>query len=175
MSYQEKRILASVISGVGILVGYCVYGVIQYQKVGVSILSNLKYWASLMLITIGLGIAVMMVIQIFLHIFLAVTHEVKKEISKEIAKRTDCGKGLAACEELEMDGKEDEMDKLIALKASKYSFAVVGVGFLAALISLYFQLPPGVMLNILFISLMKSCLLEGILQLRFYQQGIYHA
>ena len=170
MSYQEKRIVVSVISGVLILATYCVYGITRYQTAGDGLLTDLKFWATAMLVTIGLGIAVMMVIQLILHIYLAISNEVKKEISKKISS----GNKMMSCDDLEIIDKEDEMDKLIALKASKYSFGVIGFGFVASLVSLYYKMPPAVMLNINFVSLMIAFLIEGLLQLRFYRTGVYH-
>jgi len=170
MSYQEKRIVASVVSGLLIFVSYCLYGVTKYQKMGESLLTDLLFWATTMLFTIGLGIAVMIVIQLILHVYLAVSNEVKKEISKKIPN----GKKMMSCEELEMMDGEDEMDKLISLKASKYSFGMIGIGFVVSLVSLYYHMPPAVMLNIIFVSFMLATLLEGILQLRFYRKGIHH-
>lgn len=170
MSYQEKRIVVSVVSGLLVFVSYCFYGVTKYQTMGESILNDLKFWSTIMLITIGLGIAVMMVIQIVFHIYLAISNEVKKEISKKIS----CGNKTMSCEDIEMIDQEDEMDKLISLKASKYSFGTIGVGFAVALITLYYHLPPAVMLNIIFVSFMLASLLEGMLQLSFYRKGIHH-
>jgi uncharacterized YccA/Bax inhibitor family protein len=174
MSYQEKRIGVSVVSGFLILVSYCIYGVTKYQSVGEGLLTNLHFWATTMLVTIGLGIAVMMVIQLVLHIYLAISNEVKKEISKKIACGETCSNKVMSCDDLDIIDKEDEMDKLIALQASKYSFGVIGFGFVVSLVSLYYQLPPAVMLNINFVSFMLASLIEGLLQLRFYRSGIQH-
>jgi len=177
MSYQEKRIGVSVVSGLLILVSYCIYGVSRFKVVGTGLLTDLRFWATTMLVTIGLGIAVMMLIQIILHIYLAISSEVKKEIAKKIAGDGTCGSKSyqgRSCEDLEMMDKEDEMDKLISLKASNYSFGVIGFGFVASLVTLYFRLPPAIMLNIMFVSFMLASLLEELLQLRFYRKGIYH-
>jgi hypothetical protein len=174
MSYQEKRIVASVIAGLVILVSYCLYGVSKYRAVGIGLLTDLKFWATTMLVTIGLGIAVMIVIQLVLHIYLAISNEVKKEISKRIAGDKTCAGKSMSCDEGDIIDREDEMDKLIALKASKYSFGVIGFGFVASLVSLYYQHPPAVMLNINFVSFMLASLIEGLLQLRYYRGGIQH-
>jgi hypothetical protein len=174
MSYQEKRIVASFISGLLILVSYCIYGVTKYQAVGEGLLTDLKFWATLMLVTIGLGIAIMMVIQLVLHIYLAISSEVKKEISKRIAGDKTCAGLTMSCDDLDVMDKEDEMDKLITLKSSKYSFGVIGFGFVVSLVTLYYHLPPAVMLNTIFVSLMVASLIEGLLQLRFYRNGIHH-
>jgi len=170
MSYQEKRIVASLFTGFLVMVVYCVYGLSRYQAVGESLLNNLKFWATAMLLTIALGIVAMMLVQLVLHIVLAISNEVKKEIQKKLPGE----KNKACCEGQEIIDIEDEMDKLIALKSSKYSFAFIGFGFVSALVSLYFQQPPAIMLNAIFISFMLASLFEGFMQLRFYKKGIYH-
>ena len=67
---------------------------------------------------------------------------------------------------------EDEMDKLIGLKAMRISFAVVGIGFIAALVSLVLNYSPAVMLNIMFVSFGIGSMVEGITQLYFYRRGV---
>jgi Na+-transporting methylmalonyl-CoA/oxaloacetate decarboxylase gamma subunit len=170
MSYQEKRIVASLVTGIFVMVTYCLYGIARYQALGNSLLNNLKFWATAMLIVMGLGIVVMILIQILLHIVLAVANEVKKEISKKLP----CDKKIVSSDESEITYLEDEMDKLIALKSSNYSFGILGFGFVAGLVSLYYQLPPAIMLNAVFLSFMLASLVEGCLQLRFYRKGIYN-
>lgn len=123
-----------------------------------------------MLFTIAVGIVIMILVQVLLHVVLAISTEVKKELSKQTA----CVKILEPCEECEISNLEDEMDKLIELKASKCSYGLLGLGFVASLLSLYFQQAPGIMLNIIFLSFLLASLLEGYLQLNFYKKGIHH-
>lgn len=64
------------------------------------------------------------------------------------------------------------MDKLIALKAMRNSYIVVGVGFVIALLSLYMKMQPAIMLNIIFASFSIGSLFEGFSQLYFYRRGV---
>lgn len=168
MNYQEKRIIASIIAGVLVLATYSIYGFSKYQEIGENLLNNLEFWATAMLIAIGCGIVVVILIQIIFHIILAVANEVAKEVSK---KANSEGKN-EIYEELEIASVEDEMDKLIALKAMRNSFAVVGIGFVIALLSLYIKMPPAIMLNVIFISFSLGSLFEGFSQLYFYRRGV---
>ncbi len=168
MYYQEKKTIASIISGVLILAAYIIYGISRYLEVGESLLHDLKFWASAMLFAIIGGIVVTVVIQIVFHIILAVGNE----ISKEMSKRANCqGKG-ETYEELEIGEPEDEMDKLIGLKAMRNSFIFVGAGFVISLVSLYMKMPPAIMLNIVFVSFSLGSLFEGFSQLYFYRKGV---
>lgn len=168
MSYQEKRITASLASGAIILVLYCWYGISKYMQFGVDLLNDMKFWSTTMLITIGGGIVVSIVIQILFHIILAISHEV----GKEIRKQTSFTKQEEDCEELDISDVEDEMDKLITLKAMRNSYIFVGVGFGLALFSVFFGMPSAVMLNIMFISFMLGSMFDGISHLYFYRRGV---
>ena len=66
----------------------------------------------------------------------------------------------------------DEMDKLIELKSLRIAFALSGIGFIAALVSLVLNYPPSVMLNIIFLSFTIGSMIEGMVQLYFYKRGV---
>ncbi|MHB1484186.1 MAG: hypothetical protein ACYCYI_05935 [Saccharofermentanales bacterium] len=165
MSYQEKRTIVSIISGVLILVAYCAYTYGKYQS-GAVATDNLKFWAGTMLMFIGIGIAVTIVIQIIFHILLSIGIAIKEQVQNGKCDDKEIEKTI----ELEM--VEDERDKLIGLKSMRISFGVAGVGFVAALISLLLNYSPAVMMNILFISFSAGSLIEGFTQLYFYRKGV---
>lgn len=168
MNYQEKKVITSIIAGVLVLATYSIYGMSKYLEIGEDLLNNLEFWATAMLITIGGGVVVVILIQIIFHIILAVANEVAKEVAKKISSE---GKN-ESYEELEITSIEDEMDKLIALKAMRNSFIVVGIGFIIALLSLYMKMPPAIMLNVIFVSFSLGSLFEAFSQLYFYRKGV---
>lgn len=165
MSYKEKKIIVSLVTGLLILATYCIYTLNKIQ-LGTAALDDLKFWATTILIFIGIGFVALIIILIVFHILLSVTIAVKEEIQnreyddKKIAKT------------LELDMVEDEMEKLIGLKAMRISFAVVGIGFIAALVSLVLNYSPAVMLNIMFFSFGIGSMIEGFTQLYFYRRGV---
>ena len=161
MSYQEKKTIVSLVTGVLILAAYCIYA---FNKM--TALDNLKFWASTMLIFIGIGVVALIVILIVFQILLSITMAVKEEMQNREYDDKKIEKAL------ELDMVEDEMDKLIGLKAMRISFAVVGIGFIAALVSLVLNYSPAVMLNIMFISFGIGSMVEGITQLYFYRRGV---
>jgi uncharacterized membrane protein len=161
MSYQEKRTVMSIVAGVLILASYCIYAFGKYTS-GAASLSDLKFFAVTMLVFIGIGIAAMIVLQIIFHIILSVSIAVKEP--------TRCGKDIEKAVDAAV--VEDEMDKLIELKSSRIGFAVAGAGFIAGLVTLTFNCPPAVMLNIFFLSFMVGSLLGGIMSIYYYRAGI---
>ncbi len=159
MSYQEKRTLTSILTGVIVVAAYCIFafGRIQTQAADPN---DLKFWGTTMLVFIGIGVAAAIVIQIIFHILLSVSIAVKEGTDKEIEKKVEAAV------------VEDEMDKLIELKSMRLGFGICGAGFIAALISLVLSFPAAVMLNILFLSFSLGSLLEGVLSLHYYRTGV---
>lgn len=168
MYYQEKRIIVSIISGLLILTAYCMYAISKYMEIGESLLSDLQFWATAMLIAIGGGIVITIIIQIIFHIILAIANEVTREISQ----KGSCKNSEKPYDEIEIAEIEDEMDRLIALKAMRNSFTVVALGFVFALVSLYFKMPSAIMLNITFLSFILGMLFECFSQLYYYRKGV---
>lgn len=169
MYYQEKKTIATLASGILILVAYCIFGISKYLEIGEKALYDLKLWATVMLITIGGGVVVVIIVQIIFHIIFAIAHEVAK---KKVSQKGNGDGNNETFEELDITDFEDEMDKLIVLKAMRNSYVVVGVGFVLALISLYMNMPPAIMINITFLSFLVGSLFEGFSQLYFYRKGV---
>ena len=172
MYYQEKKTVVTILSGILVLAAYSVYGLMKYQAVGAKLLQDTKFWATTMLIFIGAGIVLIILTQIIFHILLAVSHEVKKEIAKAGAYSAR-GKEIDNSDRsLEISEVEDEMDKLIALKSMRNSYILVGLGFVLSLVSMVMEMPPAVMLNVIFLSFQVGSILDGFSQLYFYKKGI---
>jgi hypothetical protein len=165
MSYQEKRIVVSILTGLLILAAYCIYAFNKIQS-GLAAPGDLKFWATTILIFIGVGIVASIVIQIIFHILLSMAIAVKEQMKSGKCDEKEVEKTI------EREMVEDEMDKLIGLKSMRVSFAIAGVGFIAALLSLVLDYAPVVMLNILFVSFSMGSIIEGIAQLIFYRKGI---
>lgn len=167
MSYHEKKTIASMISGILVLAAYAVYAIGKYRA-GAAAPDDLRFWATAMLIFVGIGVAATIVIQILFHIVLSVSLAVKESV--ETGKCDD--KNVEKTIKAQM--VEDEMDKLITLKSMRVSFAITGTGFVAGLVSLVLGGAPAVMLNILFVTFSLGSLVEGFAQLHYYRSGIRH-
>jgi hypothetical protein len=168
MSYQEKRTVVSILSGVLVLAAYCIYAFSRSSS-GAVAPGDLKTWAGTMLIFIGIGVVTSIIIQIVFHILLSISIAVQKKIQDEKMDDKEIEKSIHS------EMVEDERDKLIELKSNRIGFFFAGIGFVAALIFLVLGFSPVVMLNILFISFSVGSLLEGFLQLYYYRKGIQYA
>jgi len=168
MSYQEKRNIVSIITGIAILTAYCIYAFGQVRAGSVAP-DDFKFWARTILIFIGIGVGASIVIQIIFHILLSIAISIKKSIQEGNCDEKEIERSI------EVEVTEDEMDKLIQLKAMRFAFAIAGIGFIAALVSLLLNYSFGVMINILFISFSVGSIIEGLVQMRFYRKGIGNA
>lgn len=162
MFYQQKKTLVSIFTTILLLVAYLSYVANKFS----SNTDNLKFWATTMLVFIGIGILASIIIQIVFHILLSISIAIKEQIEN--------GK----CEDLEIEKKiemeiiEDEMDKLIELKAMRFGFVTASIGFILALFSLVLGHTPVIMINILFCTFSLSAIVAGIAQLFLYKRGV---
>ncbi len=163
MSYQEKRTIVSVASGVLLMIAYCIYALV---RLGWNSMGDVRSWATTMLVFIGIGIVAMIVIQIVFHILLSIGIAVKKKIADEPID------DQAIESSIEREMVEDEMDQLIELKANKIGYSFVSVGFVAGLIALALGALPAIMLNIVFLACMLGTIVEGLIQIRYYRKGV---
>jgi len=163
VSYQEKRTIASIVTGAAVMAAYCITALNRYSA-NQADLGDMRAWGSLMLIFIGVGVVAIIVMQIVFHIALSISIAVRER---------DCDE-RAIEKAVEAVAVEDEMDKLIELKAMKIGFAIAGAGFIGALASAALGSPGAVMLNILFLSFSLGSLAEGALSLYYYRAGVKH-
>jgi uncharacterized membrane protein len=164
MSYQETKTGASIFSGVLILAAYCIYAFNPTRLAAISA-GDLKPWASTMLIFIAIGIGATIVIQIVFHILFSISLAVRTKIENQESDDKEIERTI------NREMVEDERDQQIELKSMRIGFAVAGIGFVSALLSLVFNYTPAVMLNILYLSFFVGSLLEGVGQLYYYRKG----
>lgn len=167
MSYQEKKTITSLCTGIFVLAAYSFYA-FGRVRAGTAEPDDLRFWAISMLIFIGIWIVTFIVIQIVFHILLSISIAVKGKIqNQELDDK-------AISKQIDAEMVEDEMDKLIELKSSRIGFILAGIGFTAGLATLAIGLQPAVILNILFFSFQGGSILEGLAQLYFYRKGLAH-
>ncbi len=165
MSYQMAKTVTNILSGAVVLIVYLFHVSSRYQA-GLIAMDDLKSWAQVMLIFIGIGIAVAIVVQIVFHILFSIGIAVKESI-----KNGNCSDQTIE-KNIEMEMVEDEMGKLIELKSMRVSYITVGVGFVASLFLLFFDYPVFIALNVLFVSFLTGGILDGFTQLYYYMRGV---
>jgi hypothetical protein len=178
MSYQEKKTLAYLVTNVPVLFAYGLYAFLIFKAGGPEV-NDLSFWAKSMLIFMAIGVAIAIVSQIVLHIGIVAGFEIKKQISTEITKKIN--QELPMTTQLsenheELDTSEfeieDEMEKIIQLKAMRIGYIIAGFGFLMSLIVLALKMSPAIMLNVLFFAFGFGSLTESLGHLYYYRRGL---
>ncbi len=164
MSFQEKKTIASILSGILVLGAYCIYAFSKLHS-GAILLEDIQFFAVTMLIFIGIGIGATIVIQILFHIMFSIGVAIKNKIRDESIGDKDIEKII------NVEMKEDERDRQIELKSMRFGYAFAGMGFVAGLAVLAWNGQPAVMLNVMYLSLLVGTLIEGFVQLFHYHRG----
>jgi len=166
MTYQEKKVWITILSGLIVFIMYFRRASLAFQLKGEVILQDTSFWARTMLMYIVIGVVVVIVMMIVLHVIMAISGEVGKKVKASLGQEVD--------ELADTFDVEDEMDRLIGLKAERIGYTIVGIGFTFGLISLAMNKAPGIMLNIVYLSFMLGSFLEGVTKLYFYKRGVSH-
>lgn len=157
MPYQVKKTLVTLVSSL-IILGLYTTNILPQ----ISTQTELKYWAIVMLVHIGLGVIITIILHIIFHIYLSV--------SIAIHERDKGEKAIEKSINLEM--VEDEMTKLIDLKSLQAGYIITGIGFVSGLIYLALGYSIIVTLNIIFLSFFVGSIGEGIVNIYFNLKGV---
>lgn len=163
MSYQEKKTLLSLVTSVMLMVSYCFYA---FGKAGMAHMNDLQFWAKTILIFIGIGVVALIIIQIVFHILMAISKAVQQKLRDNEVDEAEIERSI------KVEVAEDEMDKMIELKANRFGYTIVGLGFVAGLIAIAFGASAVALLNILFLTSWVGSFIEGLVQIRYYRRGI---
>jgi len=169
MSYQEKRTITTITTGLLVLAAYCLYAFNPSRMTAITP-GDLKPWATTMLIFIGIVVVATIIIQIVFHILLSISMAIKEKIKNESIADSEIEKMIEKNIGTEM--VEDEMDKMIDMKSSRVGMIFAGIGFVGGLLSIVFNYSPVVMLNVLFFSFSVGSVFEGFTQLYYYRRGL---
>jgi ABC-type multidrug transport system permease subunit len=157
MTYNSKKSIISTVFAIILIVAYIIYALSEKSPA----MDNLKAWARLMLIFIGIGIVCLIIIQMIFHIVLAVGIAVKEKGHEDKTVKRILSSSMF----------EDERDRLISLKSSHVGYICVGIGFIASLIALVLGMTSVVALHILFGAFAGGSIIEGILNVYFNEKG----
>jgi hypothetical protein len=149
MSYQEKSVTVSLFSSLLIL-GYFLINMFR-MYFGEGLVSGQVF--RLAGIVIAAGIIVNITANILTNIILSIVHAIRT--GKEEEERFI----------------EDERDKLIGLKGTKFSYIVFSVGVLLAMITFVIGQPPLVMFSLIVLSGLVAEIIGDIVQIVLYRRG----
>jgi hypothetical protein len=148
MSYQEKKIIVSIISSILIFTLYTLYAINNAEEGSITSASDFSFWGSFILVLLPVSIVAKIIIHIGFVIF------------NKIATNED------------EPSFEDEFDKIIELKADRISLYVFFLGFILSMVPLVTDLPTYLTFLALIFFGFLSDLLGRIAQLYFYKKGV---
>ena len=161
MSPKSKSTIASMVVGAAILVGYLVFT----NSATASGPQSVQWWATTILVFIGIGIIAAIIAQILFRIFMAIGISISQGggDSKEVLRTMNWS--LA----------EDEMDRAIANRAARVGYAISGAGAMGLLLLLAFGGDRVIALNILFGGFLIGSLVEGVISIYGLERGVHVA
>ena len=163
MTYKTTRLIVSLIAWMATLIVYLFCAVGSSAPADADIAG----WAKLMLKFIVFGIISQVIIQVLFHVAYAIS------IGMENGFKDGDELGNIIERTIESSSKEDEMDKLIDMKASLFGLAVIGIGILLALVSVaYFDYSAAKMMNVIFISTLMSVSVITCVSIYYYHRGV---
>lgn len=145
MTDQIKKSLVSLISDFLIFGTYYLLVFNRYQSSSFSTEEEFKFWASAILIFIP----VIIVSKILFYIIYAIVKTIATKQKEQFIS--------------------DELDKLIELKASKYSSMAFSTGFMLGMAALLMGMSTLVMFNIFLLSMFACMLVDDLSQLILYR------
>ncbi|RIX60323.1 hypothetical protein D3P08_01785 [Paenibacillus nanensis] len=148
MTFQEKKSIVSLFSAILIFVSYSLYMYPRYPDGAPEQTELFRYWGSFVLILTLVSIIAHIIISIVFNLIYRITTNEKEP------------------------SFEDELDKLIGLKAFRNSFFVFVIGFLLAMGSLVIEQPSQVMFMTLIVSGFIAELTGAATKLYHYRKGV---
>jgi hypothetical protein len=160
MSPKSKSIITSTVAGIAFLTAYAIY-VSRPENTP----ETLQGWAVSMLVFIGIAIVALIIIQIVFHIILAIGLTVSE------------GEGDSARIKRILDSTmaEDEMDRMISLRAARVGYVIAGIGFVGVLLTLALGLSAVVGLHVLFWSIALGSFVSSGVSVYGYERGVRRA
>lgn len=160
MSFKSKRTIASMLISIAAIVGYAIYAAAASAPDGVEVV---PWWALRLLVFVAIVIAVQLAGLVLFHIAAAVGMAVRRGGSDEVER------------EISSAATEDEMDRLIGLRAERVGYICAGIGLVATLILLAAGGQVVAALHLLLGSFFLGSLVGGALSVHGYERGIRNA
>lgn len=149
MSDQEKRSFITLISNIIVFVIYYSYIIERATQNGISLVTDISYWATAILLLLPVQIIAVIIIQIGYAIIEAI-----------ITKKYDMEHTFS-----------DEREKLISLKLIRNVFYVFISGFFIAMGALAIGFNISVMFTIFFYTMLAISFTGEVTQIYFYRRG----
>ncbi len=151
MSYQEKNITVSLVSG-ALIFGYFLLRIIRMLQNGPLVSGEVfRLWGVIIVVTILVNILG----TILTHIVTSIIEAIKTQQGDP-----------------QIDDFEDERDDLINLKGTRVAHVVSSLGVFAAMVTFVFGQPALVMFTVIIFSGIIAEMAADVVRLVYYQRGV---
>lgn len=157
MTLKSKRNITIMAMGILSFIAYLVYALSN----SAPHTDDLKAWAIVMLVFIGISVVAQIVVLIVFHVAVAI----------EIAAKEKEKDGKTVDRIIKSEMTEDERDERISQKSSHIEYTCVGGGLVVALIALAFGALAITALHILLGACFVAALTGGIVNVYLYEKG----
>ena len=166
MGFKTKRTIMMLLAGIVVTVIYVIFAL----GAKAPATADISAWAILILKFIGVAIGAVIVLQIIFHVIYSIGVSIKEGIKKELDGESLDDKEIKR--HINATVVEDELDKAVESKASRFGSSCVGIGFIIALFALANGLPTLWALHIQLGGVVMGCLLEGMVSIFLYERGV---
>jgi hypothetical protein len=139
----------------------------EFSKNGLEAFDDAKFWSEIIIKNVFLMVILIVFTLILLHILTAIFTAAKNEITKS-------DKSIDESIEEVFDDVDDEMGKLINLKSSLAGYFIVSFGFILSVAIVYFELPFGLVMVVMFSSFIFGNIVEFLIKIYLYNRGVVH-
>ena len=158
MTYNSKRYIMSMVTGVLSLAAYIIYVLTSKAPAQEDIMG----WARLMLAFIGIAVGLQVIVQIAYHVGYAIRVSLKEQDKDGEKTKKIINSAMVV----------DERDKLINLKSLRVGYTCAGIGLIVALFTLAGGVPYVIALHIIVGAGAAGALIEGCVAVFFHERGV---
>jgi hypothetical protein len=158
MTFNSKKNIIGMAAGIIAVTAYIIYICVGNAPAT----EDIKAWAKLLLVFIGIGVAAQIVIQILFYVIFSIG----------VAVKENDGDGEKTKKIIRASTFEDERNSLINLKTLRIGYTCAGIGLLATLIALAFGAAFVVALHIAVGAGALASLVEGCAGIFFHERGV---
>lgn len=153
MTYQEKKSVVRIITYTLFMAVYAIIVINKFNNGDFDQLSEMRFWATIILISVPIQVAVAIIVEIVINIVAEISMEIKGTERDDI-------------------DVVDERDRLIELKTMRISMVFFAIGFMIALGTQVFDFSIHVFFIVIVSFGFVSELIGETLKIHFYRNGV---
>ncbi|MDD2575352.1 MAG: hypothetical protein PHD47_02655 [Acholeplasmataceae bacterium] len=165
MTFKEKKSLVSILVSTLLIIAYIIFTTLRYQE-GHLPFDNYQLWAITLLAFGGIYIISYIVIHIIFYIVTSVSMAVKEQIKTGKVNEIDLE------QKIKTEMNDDEMDKIISLKAQRVSSIVTSFIIFIGVVLIAFNLEIVLLINMILFGGFLGNIAEELTKIYYFKRGV---